>query len=220
MPKKDNKIIFALPKGRIAEEVLPMLKKVGIEPEPAFFDEKSRQLRFATNQAELDIIRVRSFDVPSFVGYGAAAIGIAGLDVLKEFDHPQIYTPLDLKIAKCRLSVAESKSIAKDDDPARWTHIRIATKYPVITKRYFAERGVQAECIKLHGAMELAPSLNLCERIVDLVDSGRTLTANGLVEVETIMDVSSYLIVNRTMFKTRSDVIGKLINGFQEAVNG
>lgn len=216
----DSKIILAVPKGRIAEELLPMMAQMDIEPEAAFFDKKARQLRFATNQPGLDIIRVRSFDVATFVAFGAAQIGIAGKDVLMEFDYPELYSPLDMNIGHCRLSVAEPVDIADSDDPNQWSHVRIATKYPNLTKKYFAERGVQAECVKLNGAMELAPTLGLCKRIVDLVSTGKTLKDNGLVEVEKIADISSQLIVNRTALKTKMEQINPLIEQFTEVVRG
>lgn len=214
-----QELVIALPKGRIFDELRPIFDRLGIVPEPAFFDESARALRFATNLSHVSIIRVRSFDVPTFVAYGAAHIGIAGSDVLREFDYPDIYAPLDLGIGRCRLSVAEPAELASIDDPSRWSHIRIATKYPNLTRQHFAARGVQAECIKLNGAMELAPSLGLCERIVDLVSSGATLKANGLVEVETIMEISSRLIVNRSAFKTRSEELSALIDRFRESMH-
>jgi ATP phosphoribosyltransferase len=135
-----------------------------------------------------------------------------------EFDYSEIYAPLDLGIGRCRMAVAEPKELISQDDPRRWSHVRVATKYPEITRRHFAARGVQAECIKLNGAMELAPSLGLCERIVDLVSTGATLRANGLVEVEHIADVTSRLIVNRAALKTRPDEIGGWIERFEKAV--
>lgn len=210
-------LTIAVPKGRIFSELAPMLKIIGIEPEKNFFDDGDRALQFATNVEGLSIIRVRSFDVATFVAYGAAQIGICGSDVMEEFSYPDIYAPLDLGIGTCRLSVAEPANLAAEDDPSQWTHVKIATKYPFITQRYFAARGVQAECIKLSGAMELAPAIGLSQRIVDLVSSGATLKANGLVEVEKIMDVSSRLIVNRAAFKTRRDVIA-LVDQFRDAV--
>jgi len=216
----DDNIIIAIPKGRILKELYPVLQKVGIEPEPDFFSDSSRKLQFDTNIAGISLIRVRSFDVATFVAFGAAQIGVAGSDVLQEFDFPDIYAPLDLQIGKCRMSIAELKELAETDDPTRWSHVSVATKYPNITKNYFAKRGVQAECIKLSGAMELAPKLGLCQRIVDLVSSGATLQANGLVEVEKILDVSSRLIVNRVAFKTRNQEISSWIGKFKEAVNG
>src|SRR5690606_2068505 len=138
-------------------------------------------------------------------------------DVLMEFDYPEIYAPLDLNIGHCRLSVAEPADLSRHDDPSRWSHIRVATKYPKITRRHFAARGVQAECIKLNGAMELAPSLGLCRRIVDLISTGATLRANGLVEVERIAEITSRLIVNRTALKTRPAELGRWIARFREA---
>jgi ATP phosphoribosyltransferase len=212
-------LTLALPKGRIAEEFLPLLARIGIVPEPKFFDEKDRSLQFATNIEGLQIIRVRSFDVATFVAYGGAQLGIAGSDVLMEFDYNDIYAPLDLGIGQCRLSVAMPTELAKDDNPQQWSHIRIATKYPNLTRKHFAARGVQAECIKLSCAIELAPKIGLCRRIVDLVSSGATLTANGLTEVEKILDVSSRLIVNRTAFKTRGSQIQPLIAKFAEALS-
>ncbi len=210
-------IVLAVPKGRILKELRPLLDRIGIKPSAAFDDENSRDLRFVTNVPGFEIIRVRSFDVPTFVAFGAAQLGVAGNDVLMEFDYPEIYAPLDLKIGRCRISVAELADFSKTDDPSRWSHVRVATKYPELTRRHFAERGVQAECIKLNGAMELAPSLGLCQRIVDLVSSGATLRANGLVEVEHIADVTSRLIVNRAALKTRSDEVGYWVERFREA---
>jgi ATP phosphoribosyltransferase len=211
-------MILALPKGRIYDELEPVLKKVGIAPEVDFFNAHSRALKFATNIEGLSIIRVRSFDVATFVAYGAAQLGVAGSDVIEEFNYPDLYAPLDLGIGTCRLSVAEPKTMAESDDPTRWSHVRIATKYPNLTSRYFAARGVQAECIHLNGAMELAPAIGLSERIVDLVSSGATLAANGLVEVEKIMDISSRLIVNRAAYKTRTLEIGPILDAFKGAL--
>jgi len=216
----DDALVLALPKGRILDEVMPLVRSAGIEPEEAFDDPETRQLRFATNHPEIALIRVRSFDVATFVAFGAAQLGIAGNDVLMEFDYPEIYAPLDLKVGKCRLSLAEPRDMVASDDPARWSHVRVATKYPEITRRHFAARGVQAECIKLTGAMELAPSLGLCRRIVDLVATGSTLAANDLVEVEHIADVSARLVVNRVALKTRPEQIGGWIERFREATDG
>ena len=211
-------LILALPKGRIFDELAPVLKKVGITPEKKFFDDADRSLKFATNIDGLSIIRVRSFDVATFVAYGAAQLGVAGSDVIEEFNYPDLYAPLDLGIGQCRLSIAEPISVAEKDDPTRWSHVRIATKYPNLTQRHFAARGVQAECIHLNGAMELAPAIGLSERIVDLVSSGATLKANGLVEVEKIMDISSRLIVNRAAYKTRIGEIGPILDSFRSAL--
>jgi ATP phosphoribosyltransferase len=212
-------LVIAVPKGRILKELLPVMQRAGIEPESAFHDDDARQLRFSTNVEGLEIVRVRSFDVATFVAFGGAQLGVAGSDVLMEFDYPEIYAPVDLDLGHCRLSVAEPKALADTDDPSRWSHVRIATKYPEVTKRHFAARGVQAEVIKLSGAMELAPSLGLCRRIVDLVSTGSTLKANDLVEVEHIADISSRLIVNREALKTRPEQVGGWIERFREAVD-
>jgi len=212
-------IVMALPKGRILKEVRPLLQAAGIVPEPDFDDENSRKLRFATNDPSLEIIRVRSFDVATFVAFGGAQLGVCGNDVLMEFDYDGIYAPLDLDIGHCRLSVAEPVELSETDDPRTWSHVRVATKYPNITRAHFAARGVQAECIKLNGAMELAPALGLCRRIVDLVSTGVTLKANGLVEIERIAEISSRLIVNRAAFKTRPGEIAARIERFREVVN-
>ena len=209
-------IIIAVPKGRILAEAAPLLAAAGITPEPAFTDEDSRALRFRTSDPAVDLIRVRAFDVATFVAHGAAQLGIVGSDVLQEFDYPELYAPVDLGIGHCRLSVAEPAAMAARDDPRGWSHVRVATKYPHVTARHFEARGVQAECVKLNGAMELAPTLGLAPRIVDLVSSGRTLKENGLVEVEVITQVTSRLIVNRAAFKTRAPVL-PLVDAFRRA---
>ncbi len=213
----NEKLVLALPKGRILEEVMPVIGRAGIAIEAAFDDPQSRQLRFRTSLPDLDVIRVRNFDVATFVAFGAAHLGVAGNDVLMEFDYPEIYVPLDLGVGFCRMVVAAPKEDVEHDDPGRWSHVRVATKYPEITRRHFAARGVQAECIKLQGAMELAPSIGLCRRIVDLVQTGSTLKANGLVEIEHVADVTSRLIVNRAALKTRAATIQGWIERFREA---
>jgi len=218
--KSANQLVLALPRGRILKELMPLLALAGIEPEPAFNDDKARQLQFATNIPNMSIIRVRSFDAATFVAFGAAHIGVAGNDVLMEFDYPEIYAPLDLGIGRCHMAVAAPPELIAAEEPSRWSHVRVATKYPSITRKHFASRGVQAECIKLNGAMELAPNLGLCRRIVDLVSTGDTLHANGLVEVEHIADISSRLVVNRAALKTRPEEIGDWIERFREAVDG
>ncbi len=200
-------------------ELSPLMAKAGVEPEAAFADEDARQLRFATSDPGLEIIRVRSFDVATFVAFGAAHLGVAGNDVIMEFDYPDLYAPVDLNIGHCRLSVAEPRDLVARDDPTRWSHIRVATKYPAMTRRHFAARGVQAECIKLNGAMELAPSLGLCRRIVDLVSTGTTLKANDLVEVEHIAKITSRLIVNRAALKTRPHAVNAWVERFREAAD-
>jgi ATP phosphoribosyltransferase len=211
----DDKLIMALPNGRILTEVMPLLRRAGIEPEPAFDDPKARQLRFATSDPGLDIIRVRSFDVATFVAFGAAQLGVAGNDVLMEFDYSEIYAPLDLDIGHCRMMVAAPKESVGKEDPRTWSHIRVASKYPQVTRRHFASRGVQAEVINLHGAVELAPIIGLCRHIVDLVQTGNTLRANGLVEIEHIADITSRLIVNRPALKTRPDEVGYWIDALR-----
>ncbi len=215
----DTSLIIALPKGRILDDLAPLLERVGLEPEAAFADPESRKLRFATNVPGLDIVRVRSFDVATFVAFGAAHLGVVGSDVLMEFDYGEIYAPVDLDVGHCRMAVAEPAATAADDDPRAWSHVRVATKYPETTRRHFAARGVQAECVRLSGAIELAPALGLCRRIVDLVSSGATLRANGLVEIETIAEVSARLCVNRTAWKTRPAQVGGWIERFREAVD-
>jgi len=212
------KLILALPKGRILEELAPILAGCGIVPEAAFYDKDSRLLQFKTNIQNLDIIRVRSFDVATFTAFGAAHLGVAGSDVLEEFDYSELYAPVDLKIGKCRLSVAMPENELAKEKPQQWSHVRVATKYPNLTRKHFAARGVQTECIKLSGAMEIAPALGLARRIVDLVSSGGTLKANGLVEVEQIMEISSRLIVNRTALKTMPDVMNGWIEKFRAAI--
>lgn len=210
-------LTFAIPKGRILDEALPLLAKAGIEPEAEFHDKKSRALRFATNRPDVSIIRVRAFDVATFVAHGAAQIGIVGSDVVEEFNYSELYAPVDLDIGHCRLSVAEPVDAA-DEDQAAMSHVRVATKYPHLTRRYYEQRGLQAECVKLNGAMELAPSLGLSRRIVDLVSSGATLKANGLVETDIIMQISARLIVNRAAYKMRSAELSPLVEAFRAAV--
>jgi ATP phosphoribosyltransferase len=211
---------MALPTGRILGEVMPLLRRLEIMPEPAFDDPDARRLRFATSDPRLDLIRVRNFDVATFVAFGAAQLGVAGNDVLMEFDYSEIYAPLDLDIGRCHLAVAALADGAESADVAQRSHIRVATTYPEIARRHFAARGVQAECIKLNGAIELAPRLGLCRHIVDLVQTGATLRANGLIEVERIAEVSARLIVNRPAMKTRPHEIGAWIERFRAAVGG
>jgi ATP phosphoribosyltransferase len=208
-------LTFAVPKGRILAEALPVMARAGVVPEASFHDKGERALSFATEDGEMRIIRVRAFDVATFVANGAAQAGIVGSDVVEEFDYPELYAPVDLDIGHCRLSVAQPQG-ATLDPIGRASHIRIATKYPHLTKAWFERQGVQAECVKLNGAMELAPSLGLSERIVDLVDTGRTLKDNGLVEAATILEVSSRLVVNRAALKTDARVAA-LVDAFRAA---
>lgn len=209
-------LIIAVPKGRILDEALPLLARAGIEPEAEFHDKKSRALKFATNREGLSLIRVRAFDVATFVAHGAAHLGIVGSDVIEEFDYSQLYAPVDLDIGHCRLSVAQPRDEIEDD--AAMSHVRVATKYPHLTRRYYESQGIQAECVKLNGAMELAPSLGLSRRIVDLVSSGATIRANGLVETHVIMPISARLIVNRAAFKMRAAELVPLVEAFRAAV--
>lgn len=195
------------------DEALPLMKRAGIEPEAAFFDDGSRALLFATNDPQMSIIRVRAFDVATFVAHGAAQIGIVGSDVIDEFDYSELYAPVDLGIGLCRISVAMP---AGATDEVNGGHIRVATKYPTTTSRYYQARGIQAECVKLNGAMELAPSLGLAGRIVDLVSSGKTLAENGLIETDVISRVSARLIVNRAAYKMMSGTIPALVDRFRE----
>jgi ATP phosphoribosyltransferase len=213
----DAPLVIALPKGRILKELHPVLARAGLIPAEDYADEDSRRLRFPTNDPAVDVIRVRPFDVATFVAHGAAAIGVCGADVLMEFDYPEIYAPLDLGIGRCRVSVAEPLN-ATPDDPRRWSRVTVATKYPNIAQRHYAARGIQAEIVHLNGAMELAPSMGLARLIVDLVQTGSTLKANGLTESEVIAHVTSKLIVNRTALKTRPEAIGAWIARFRAAL--
>ena len=212
-----NKIIMALPKGRILNELMPLLQKAEIVPEEEFFQTSSRKLLFNTNQKKLSIIKVRSFDVATFVALGAAQIGVAGDDVINEFNYEEIYNFYDLKIGKCRLSVAKikEKKLLKNEG-----HIVVATKYKNITTNYFAKKGVRAECIKLNGAVELAPKLKICSTIVDLVSTGKTLSENNLVESSLVMQITSKLIINKIAYKLMNDDITKILNKFKKALNG
>jgi len=210
-------IVLALPKGRILDEAGPLLAAAGIEPAADYADESSRRLRFPTNHPGLDVIRVRSFDVATFVAFGGAEIGICGGDVLMEFDYPEVYAPLDLKIGNCRISVAEPQD-DKSTDFAAESRIRVASKYPNVAKKHFAAKGIQAEIVALNGSMELAPGLGLSRLIVDLVQTGSTLKANGLVETDVIASVSSRLIVNRIALKTRPDEVSFWIDAFRRAL--
>ena len=208
-------LVFAVPKGRILEEALPLMARAGVVPEAAFGDKASRALSFAAERGDMRIIRVRAFDVATFVAHGAAQAGIVGSDVIDEFAYPDLYAPVDLGIGHCRLSVAEPRGSAGLGDVS---HARVATKYPNLTRRHFEKLGIQAECVKLNGAMELAPTLGLAERIVDLVSSGRTLAENDLVETSVIMPVSARLIVNRAALKTDPERLAALIDAFRAAV--
>ena len=219
MKMNKKNIFIALPKGRILNEAIPLLKKVNIIPEASFFDLKNRKLQFSTNLPNVKLIVVRSFDVATFLIYGAAQIAIIGSDVLEEFNNPEIYSPIDLNLGLCRLIVATTKDMLREEDPLSWSYVRVATKYPNLTKNHFEKRGVHADCIKLNGAMELAPSMGLCRRIVDLIDTGNTLKANKLIEIEEIMKVSTRLAINRSAYKTNFDEINYIIKKFEGIIN-
>jgi ATP phosphoribosyltransferase len=208
----NSQLTFAIPKGRILDEALPAMARAGVVPEDGFHDKSNRALSFATTRDDMRIIRVRAFDVATFVAHGAAQVGIVGSDVIEEFDYADLYAPVDLDFGHCRLSVAAVKGQPAVDETV--SHLRVATKYPSITRRHFEGKGIQAECVKLNGAMELAPSLGLARQIVDLVSTGQTLKDNGLVESEHILDVSARLIVNRAALKT-DPRIAELVSAFR-----
>ena len=213
-----KKIIIALPRGRILTECKKILSKTSFAPDPRLYDERTRKLTFSSRDKNIDYIKVRAFDVCTFVAFGAAQIGIAGDDVIQEYGYSEVYAPLDLNIGHCRLSVAALTKLIKKEDPSTWSNIRVATKYPNLTKCFFANRGIQVEAIKLNGSMELAPSLSMCKRIVDLVSTGKTLKENGLKEVEKIIDVQSKLIINRSAFKTKTKRIETILNQIKNLV--
>ena len=229
-------LIFAVPKGRILDEALPLMARAGLVPEGAFHDKASRALSFACLAgdgavADARLIRVRAFDVATFVAHGAAQAGIVGSDVVEEFAYADLYAPVDLGIGHCRLSVAEPVPHAPGavaepvdagdagDTGGGVSHLRVASKYPNLTRRHYERQGIQAEVVKLNGAMELAPGLGLAGRIVDLVSTGRTLKDNGLVETAVILPVSARLIVNRAALKTDNRV-GELVERFRALVSG
>ena len=191
------------------------------ESEPgdlAFFDDKDRRLRFKTANPAVDLIPVKPFDVATFVAHGGAKLGIVGADVLYEFGYSEVYSPVDLGIGHCRLSLAGEPDIIQANPVATMSHIKIATKYPNVTKAYFAKQGIQAECIKLNGSIELGPKLDMCTRIVDIVTTGNTLKANGLVEEAVLHTATSRLIVNRAALKTQNQEMRSWIDAFTTAV--
>ena len=208
----ETQLTFAVPKGRILDEALPVMARAGVVPEDAFHDKHNRSPSFTTTRADMRLIRVRAFDVATFVAHGAAQIGIVGSDVIEEFDYSDLYAPVDLDIGHCHLAVAEPAEQA--GIVSRDSHLRVATKYPNLTRRHFERMGVQAECVKLNGAMEIAPALGLAGRIVDLVSSGQTLKENGLVETSRILDITARLIVNRAALKTDPRVAA-LVDAFR-----
>ena len=207
-------LTFAVPKGRILDEALPLMARAGVVPEASFHDKGNRALSFACEDPAMRLIRVRAFDVATFVAHGAAQAGIVGSDVVEEFAYSDLYAPVDLDIGHCRLSVAEPVG---QDNAATASHLRVASKYPNLTRRHFEGMGIQAEVVKLNGAMELAPGLGLASLIVDLVSTGRTLKDNGLVETSVILPVSARLIVNRAALKT-DERVGRLVEAFRALV--
>lgn len=217
-PDASNPLTFAIPKGRILDEALPVMARAGVVPEDGFHDKANRSLSFACTREDMRLIRVRAFDVATFVAHGAAQVGIVGSDVVEEFDYADLYAPVDLDIGHCRLSVAVPAQAA-DAPRSSASHLRVATKYPNLTRRHFEQQGIQAECVKLNGAMELAPSLGLAGRIVDLVSTGATLKQNGLVETDRILDITARLIVNRAALKTDPRV-ADLVSGFRDLAEG
>lgn len=208
-------ITIAIPKGRILHDSVALFKKIGINCDELLTD--TRKLIFEDPQQKLRYMIVRATDVPTYVEYGCADLGIVGKDTLME-QQKDLYEPLDLKFGYCRLVVAEPAELSRTDDPLSWSNIRIATKYPTVTEQYFAGKGIQVEIIKLYGSIELAPLVGLSERIVDLVSTGETLRQNGLVEVETIADITCRLVVNRASLKTRHRRIAPILEGLEQHV--
>ena len=209
-------ITIALSKGRIFDETLPLLQAAGIAV--AEDPEKSRKLIIGTSRADLRIVLVRATDVPTYVQHGGADLGVVGLDTLIEHGGQGLYQPLDLKIARCRMSVATRDDFDYAAAVKQGSRIRVATKYTQIARDHFANKGVHVDMIKLYGSMELAPLTGLADAIVDLVSTGSTLRANHLVEVEEIMPISSRLIVNQAALKLKREPIRKLIDAFAAAV--
>lgn len=207
----DATINIAVSKGRILQEALPLLARAGIEPEED--PESSRKLIFETSRDDIRLVVIRAADVPTFVEYGAADMGIAGKDVLMEYGGDGLYEPLDLGIARCRMMVAGPEAPVGGE-----ARMRVATKYVETARRYFATQGVQVEIVKLYGSMELAPLVGLADRIVDLVDTGNTLRANGLMPLETITEISSRLIINKASMKMKHGPVKELIRLLDEAV--
>jgi ATP phosphoribosyltransferase len=209
-------ITLALSKGRIFDETLPLLRAAGIEvlEDP----EKSRKLILATNQADVRVVLVRATDVPTYVQYGGADMGVCGKDTLLESGQQGLYVPLDLEIAKCRMSVATRVDFDYASAVKMGSRITVATKYMNVAREFFATKGVHVDLIKLHGSMELAPLTGLADAIVDLVSTGGTLKANNLVEVERIMDISSRLVVNQAALKLKQERMRPIIDAFAKAI--
>jgi len=206
-------LTLALPKGRLLKPALELLNRLGVDG----VDMASRKLIFTDAQRGLRVLILKPADIPTYVEYGAADLGIVGRDMLLE-QAPDVYEPLDLGFGFCRLVVAEPEELWGRDDPAKWSWVRVATKYPNLTERYFSERGIQVELVRLDGSIELAPLVGLAERIVDLVQSGETLRANGLVEVAEIVRSTARLIVNRASLKTAYGPISAWIEAMKREV--
>ena len=209
-------ITLALSKGRIFDETLPLLKAAGIEvlEDP----EKSRKLILPTNQPQVRVVLVRATDVPTYVQYGGADLGVTGKDTLIEHGAQGLYQPLDLNIARCRMSVAVRADFDYANAVKQGSRLKVATKYTTIARDFFATKGVHVDLIKLYGSMELAPLTGLADAIVDLVSTGSTLKANHLVEVEKIMDISSRLVVSPAALKLKREPLRALIEAFEQAV--
>src|SRR5499426_4119055 len=199
-------LTLALPKGRLLDPALALLGAMGVEG----LDADSRRLLLTDERLDLRFILLKPADIPTYVEYGAADLGIVGKDILLE-QAPDVYEPVDLGFGFCRLVVAEPRELWERDDPAKWSWVRVATKYPTLTERYFSDRGIQVEIVRLDGSIELAPLVGLAERIVDLVQSGETLRANGLVEVAEIMRSTARLIVNRAAHKTAYQAVARFL---------
>jgi ATP phosphoribosyltransferase len=206
-------LTLALPKGRLLDPALALLSSMGVRG----LDGDSRRLLLTDEKMDLRFIFLKPADIPTYVEYGAADLGIVGKDILLE-QQPDVYEPVDLGFGLCRLVVAEPREVWERDDPGRWSWVRVATKYPNLTERYFSERGIQVEIIRLDGSIELAPLVGLAERIVDLVQTGETLRANGLVEVAQIMTSTARLIVNRASLKTAHARVNALIGAMRQEV--
>jgi ATP phosphoribosyltransferase len=210
-------ITLALSKGRIFDETLPLLRSAGIEvlEDPS----TSRKLILPTNQANVRVVLVRASDVPTYVQYGGADLGVTGLDTLIEHGGQGLYQPLDLQIARCRMSVAVPMGFDYEGAVRQGSRLKVATKYLSIAKDFFATKGVHVDLVKLYGSMELAPLTGLAQAIVDLVSTGSTLKANHLVEVERIMEVSSRLVVNQGAWVLKREPIREMINAFERALS-
>ena len=208
-------IRFALPKGRLAKDIMPLLEQVGVAPEASFEDETERRLVYRSSRDDVALLQAKPFDVATLVAVGGAHMGICGADVLYEYAYSEVYAPVDLKQGACRLSIAGLPAQLAKPLHAYAVPIRIATKYPLATRRHFAAQGLEVEIIKLNGSVELAPILGVADRIVDLVSTGATLKANGLVEESIIFHSTARLIINRTASKVMARLIRELVTAFE-----